>query len=76
MITNNERQQIKSLIQNPNFKAFEAFADQYCDKIQYDTVVRDTEWETLKAALLQEGQVQGIKKLIQEMFEEAGKTNE
>ena len=59
-----------------NWSAIEDFARQYCDKIQYDTIVRDSEWETIKAALIQEGQVQGIKKFLQELMEEVGKVDD
>lgn len=73
MITKDERAQLKALIQDPKFRTLERMADLLCDKIAYDSSVRETEWDTLKTTLTQEGKIRGIKQLIQELYEEAKK---
>jgi len=74
MITKNERAQLKALIQDPKFRTLERMADLLCDKIAYESSVRESEWETLKTTVEQEGKVRGIKQLIQELYEEANKS--
>jgi len=71
MITKDERAQLKGLIQDPKFRTFERVANLLCDKIAYESSVRETEWETLRTTLTQDGKIRGIKQLIQELYEEA-----
>ena len=68
MINQNEKSQIKALLQSPQWKTVEQVANELCDKVAYDSKVRDTEWDTLKTTLIDEGQVRGIKRLIQELY--------
>ena len=67
-LTKGEQQHIKSLLTSPQWQVAESIANQFRDKIAYESVVRDTEWETIKTALLQEGRVQGIKMFTDELY--------
>lgn len=66
-----ERQEIKALLQAPQWKAAEGIAQQLCDKIAYQSKMRNTEWDTISATLLDEGKVQGIKDFIKELYNAA-----
>jgi dihydroneopterin aldolase len=70
MIGNTERLQIKQLIQSPQWATLERLANEICETLK-ESSVRETEWDTIKATLLQEGQVLGIKKLLQEAYKHA-----
>ena len=70
-LTKGERQQIRQILQTPQWATVDRLANLLCDKISYSSKVKDTEWETLKTVLTEEGEVRGIKRLIQEMFNQA-----
>ena len=68
MITKGEQQQIKSLLQTPQWQVAEMIANKFRDKLAYDSPVRETEWDTIKTTLIKEGQIQGIKIFIEELY--------
>ncbi len=68
MIDNKERQQIRELISDPKFRVVEKIANDICDKIKEDSAIKDTQWETLKFMLTQEGEMRGIRRLIQALY--------
>lgn len=68
MISNQERSQIKALLQSPVWASVQHVADEYCAKIKEDSPLRESEWETLKSLLTQEGKIEGIKSFIGELF--------
>ncbi len=70
-LNNNERSQIRNLLQMPQWGAIEHVKNELCDKIKYDSKLRDTEWETLKTTVFDEGQVEGINRFINELFNQA-----
>lgn len=74
MISDQERQQLKALIQDPKFRVVESIAQDLCDKINSEPVVAETEWETLKKAIGNDEEVRGIKRLIQTLYDEAGRS--
>lgn len=68
MISTVEKSQIRQLLSSPQWQTLERVANDLMAKIREDTPIRDTEWDTIKALLAQEGKVQGIKELIQELY--------
>ena len=58
-------------MQSPQWAAFEQLVAEMCAKIESTSNLQDTEWETLKSVVLNEGRVRGIRELIQEVFREA-----
>lgn len=68
MITESDRAKLLQIIQSPQWAIVEQIANSLCDKISYESVVRDTEWGTISESLLNEGQVRGIKRFIQELY--------
>ena len=71
MITKNEQQQIKLILQDPKWQTVENIATELCDKIAYEPVVAGNEWETISKALSNDGQIKGIRRFIQELFNQA-----
>ena len=71
ILTQGEKQQIKSILQDPKWQTIEHLVVLFCDKISYDSVVRETEWDTLKTAIGNEAKIQGIKSFIQELYVQA-----
>ena len=71
MITQLQKGQVRQILQDPRWQVTEQIANELCDKISYESKVRDTEWETLKCTLVDEGQVQGIKRFIKELYNQA-----
>lgn len=76
MITKGEQDQLRLIIQDPKFRLLERLADETCQKIDGSPLNHETEWETIKSALLREGEVRGIRRLIQTYYEEAAGRNE
>ena len=68
MLTDQEKQQILHLLQHPAWRIIEQFSQYLCNEIKDISPIRDTEWETVKELLLREGQVQGIKRFINELY--------
>jgi len=71
MITTTEKQQVRQLLQDPKWKAVENIAEALISKIKDDTVLRNTEWDTIKEAVLQSGRIEGIRNFIQELYIQA-----
>lgn len=70
-MTGQERAQLRSIVQSPQWATVKQLAESLCIKTKVDVGVRDTEWDFLKDSLLAEGKVLGIKQFIQEVANEA-----
>ena len=68
MLSSQEKAQLRALIQSPQYKTLERLASLLIDKIQNNVPIRENEYETMKTLFMQEGQKEGIKKLLQEIF--------
>ncbi|KKK82298.1 hypothetical protein LCGC14_2804780 [marine sediment metagenome] len=68
MLSKQEKQQIRVLLQDPRWKTAERLAELLINNLKENSNMRDTEWETLKATILEEGQIQGIRNLIKELY--------
>lgn len=66
-----ELAQLRNLIQSPQWQTFIAFAEGLCASIKTEPHAYDTEWDTIKDALLAEGQVRGIQNLLQSVKRDA-----
>lgn len=67
-ITNQEKMQVRQLLQSPQWQVFERLSDMLCDQIAYDPKLKPTEWETAKTVAYDQGRVDGIKDLIKELY--------
>lgn len=68
MISKQEKSRMKMIVCSPDYDIIKKIGDELKDKIKSENVVRDTEWETVKALLDREGQVKGIDRIIKELF--------
>ena len=71
MISKVEQKQIKALVQEPKWQTLENLVEELIEKIRDDSIVGDSEWETLRTALLNEGRIRGMRDLIQEAYRTA-----
>ncbi len=67
-MTEHEKSFIRSLVRSPQWDIIEGLAKEIVDRINSENLIRDTEWDTIKATLQKEGQVEGIKRLLQEVY--------
>ena len=75
MISGPEKTQLKQLISSPQWGALERLANEICDKLRDESSVRETEWETVSSILTKEGEIRGIRRLLQEVFTHANVQN-
>lgn len=68
-----EQTLILQLLQSPQWSALESIAKRLHDEWNGESVVKDTEWDTLRAALEKEGRVRGLELFMQEIWRVAGK---
>lgn len=68
MFTKQEKGQIRQIIQMPQWRIIEQLVNDKIAKIKSDSIVGDTEWDTVKAALINEGQERGIRSLLQDIY--------
>ena len=74
MIDKNEKQQLKYLLQDPKWQVVERIVKLNLDRISMQSKLKDNEWDTIKAAIFDEGQIMGITSLIQELWKIAGES--
>lgn len=67
-MTTNEKSLIRQLMQGPQFKVLEDLQKEIIDRIVNDTKVMNTEWETVRKTLLDQGQVDGINRFFKELY--------
>jgi len=68
MISDNEKQQIRSLVSSPQWQTIERFAQLLQQKIANEPINVDFEWTTVRDCLLREGKINGIRQLLQELL--------
>lgn len=71
MLTNSEKSQIRLILSSPQWQTVERFAEMYRVKIRNESVLQDTEWDTIKIAVFNEGQIQGITRFFQELLNQS-----
>ena len=69
MITQGEKSQIKQLLQDPKWQTVERIVEVVIEQIKDNSSLRETNDETLREFLIQEGQIRGIRKFIKELYE-------
>ena len=68
-----EKEQIRFLVESSQWQTLERLANLLCSKIRENSPLGDSEWETLKNVFMREGEVQGIKKFLQEIQNQISK---
>jgi hypothetical protein len=65
-----EKTQLKQLLQSPQWSALDHLHKDLIDKYKGEYGARDTEWETIRNTLVNEGKIRGLTELIQEIYKE------
>lgn len=68
-----ERNLIKLLLTSPGGQVLEMVVQNMMDKYKEEFGARESEWETIRNTLINEGKIRGLKELIQELYLQAGK---
>ena len=71
MITKSDKSLLRQFFQSPQWKVIEGISNELKTKWRTDSVVGETEWDTVKKALLNEGQERGVNILSQELLDQA-----
>ena len=67
-LTTGERIQVRQTLQSPQWQTVERVANLICDEIAYDRKLGETQWKTLQKTVHDQGQIDGIKRLIKELY--------
>lgn len=67
-MTEHTKQLLRVLVNSPQWKAIVDVAEETTRDIKKESILKDTAEETFKEVALQQGQVQGIKRLIDNIF--------
>lgn len=67
-LSNSERTQLRQLLQSPQWGSFEHLMKDLLDKWRDEFGAKDTEWETLRNTLTNEGKIKGVTELSQEIY--------
>jgi len=68
MLNPGQKEQIRKLVSSPYWELLKQIAESLHHEIQKRNKIKDTEWETLKELLINEGKCQGIKEFLQFIF--------
>lgn len=63
-----EKSQLKQLIQTPQFAALDHLIKEMIEKYQDEIGARETEWDTIKITLMNEGRIRGLTELMKEIY--------
>ncbi len=69
MITEGEKITLKRFLFTQEWKVLEHLIFEMEKDINFRSKIADTEWETVKNTLLNEGEVRGIKRLMQNIID-------
>ena len=68
MITTGEKNQVRALITSPGWNVVESLRDECVKQIRSQSCLKDTEWETARTVVFNEGQIEGMNRLLQEIL--------
>lgn len=71
MLTEAEKSQIRQILGSPQWQMIVRFVELLKIKVKEQPVIGDTEWDTIKNLLINEGRVQGLSEFVQEFFNNA-----
>lgn len=76
MRSEQEREQIRSLLRSPQWRTIQDVANEVCAKLKNEAEAKGTEWETISTFLLADGGAKGIIRFMQELGKEANHEHE
>jgi hypothetical protein len=68
VITQGERQQIQQILSSPQWATIERVGNLLIEQIKEQPTIDKTQWQTLQNILIREGEVRGIRRLLQELY--------
>ena len=68
MLSKTEKSQIRAVTQSPQWITFQKFAEIVIQKIRSNSVIKETNDQTIQELFLQEGKVRGIQEFFQELI--------
>lgn len=71
MITQQQKSQIKSILQHPSWPLVEQIANELRTEIKLESCPKDTEWETVRTVIGLEGEYRGISRFLKKLYEYA-----
>ena len=66
-----QKSSIKAILQSPHWIVAEQVVEEVINGINQRVIIADNEWETLKNAVLYEGERRGIKEFINKLYQYA-----
>lgn len=67
-MTPQQKSAIRNLLQSPYWQIVMDLAKEFCVKVKETSPLRESEWDTLKEVIRQEGKVEGVNNFIQELY--------
>lgn len=71
MLNKKEKDLLRGLIDSETWFLLKRLADEYCLSLKGSSVVKETQWDTIREVLLQDGRASGVKTLMQQIFNQA-----
>ena len=69
MLSPQQKSALKNLVNSPQWQIVTYIAEEYIKRVNERSTLQGSDWETLKATCLKEGEVQGIRQFVQEIFQ-------
>lgn len=74
MISKTEQVQIRQLLQTPQWLTAEKLANEIIEQLKEEPSIAETQWKSLQKVLGKEGEMRGIRRFIQELYNQAQQT--
>lgn len=68
MIDQNQRRQIRGLLQSPQWASVDRLATEYINRIKDEELLPYSEWDALNSSLSKEYRIRGIRGFLQEVY--------
>lgn len=70
MLVKSEKVQLRQLLQTPQWSSLDHLYKDMIEKYKGEFGARDSEWETLRVTLLNEGKIRGLTEFMQEIYQQ------
>jgi len=68
MLSESEKSQLRDLIQSGRWNLITMLAEDFCKRLRDNPTIGTSEWELVRETLRREGQIEGVKAFLQELF--------
>ena len=70
-LNEHEKSQVQSIISDPRWGVVIKISDMFIEHIKQDNLIKDSEWDTIRATITQSAKIEGIKSFVQEVYKHA-----